>query len=111
MSFRLETGILPIISITLRPADSDLVLTKWLKMGQRIVRFLSVGLRNTVYIERAITHLRKARREIPDHVLKHVSPLSWEHINLTGIYTLDAEHQMPEGFRSLRLPARLRNAA
>jgi len=24
------------------------------------------------------------RREIPDHLLKHISPLSWEHINLTG---------------------------
>ncbi|EXL07897.1 Tn3 family transposase [Aquamicrobium defluvii] len=66
---------------------------------------------NTVYIERAVTHLRKARHDIPDHLLKHVSPLSWEHINLTGIYTWDAEHQMPEGFRSLRLPARLRRAA
>jgi len=66
---------------------------------------------NTVYIERAVTHLRKTHREIPDHLLKHVSPLSWEHINLTGIYTWDAEHQMPEGFRSLRLPARLRRAA
>jgi hypothetical protein len=58
---------------------------------------------NTVYIERAVTHLRKMRREIPGHLPKHVSPLSWEHINLTGIYTWDAERQMPEGFRSLRL--------
>lgn len=66
---------------------------------------------NTVYIERAVTHLRSMRREIPDHLLRHISPLSWEHINLTGIYTWDAEHQMPEGFRSLRLPARLRHAA
>lgn len=66
---------------------------------------------NTVYIERAVTHLRSARREIPDHLLKHVSPLSWEHINLTGIYTWDAEHQMPEGFRSLRLPTPIPRAA
>jgi hypothetical protein len=66
---------------------------------------------NAVYIERAVTHLRKMHREIPDHLLKHVSPLSWEHINLTGIYTWDAEHQMPEGFRSLRLPLGLRHAA
>lgn len=66
---------------------------------------------NTVYIERAVSHLRKMHREIPDHLLKHVSPLSWEHINLTGIYTWDAEYQMPEDFRSLRLPARLRQAA
>ena len=66
---------------------------------------------NTVYIERAVTHLRNARREIPDHLLKHISPLSWEHINLTGIYTWDSEQHLPEGFRSLRLPAGLRRAA
>ena len=66
---------------------------------------------NTVYIERAVTHLRNARREIPDHLLKHISPLSWEHINLTGIYTWDSDQHMPEGFRSLKLPADLRRAA
>ncbi|MCZ4292262.1 Tn3 family transposase [Hoeflea alexandrii] len=66
---------------------------------------------NTVYIERAVTHLRNMRREIPDHLLKHISPLSWEHINLTGIYTWDSEQHLPEGFRSLRLPAGPRRAA
>jgi TnpA family transposase len=66
---------------------------------------------NTVYLERAVTHLRNARREIPDHLLKHISPLSWEHINLTGIYTWDSEQHLPEGFRSLRLPVALRRAA
>jgi len=66
---------------------------------------------NTVYLDRAVTQLKRAGRDIPDTLLKHISPLSWEHINLTGIYTWDAEHQMPNGFRSLRLPARLRNAA
>jgi len=66
---------------------------------------------NTVYIERAVAHLRSVRRDIPDHVLKHVSPLSWEHVNLTGIYSWDAEHQMHEGFRPLRLPTAIRRAA
>lgn len=66
---------------------------------------------NTVYIERAVTHLRNMRREIPDHLLKHISPLSWEHINLTGIYTWDSEQHLPEGFRSLRLPAGQQRAA
>ncbi|PAQ06946.1 Tn3 family transposase [Mesorhizobium temperatum] len=66
---------------------------------------------NTVYIERAVTHLRKMRREIPDHLLKHISPLTWEHINLTGIYTWDSDQHLPEGFRSLRLPVGLRRAA
>lgn len=66
---------------------------------------------NTVYLDRAITQLKRAGRNIPDTLLKHISPLSWEHINLTGIYTWDAEHQMPDGFRSLRLPAGLRRVA
>lgn len=66
---------------------------------------------NTIYIERAVTHLRSMRREIPDHLLRHISPLSWEHINLTGIYTWDSEQHLPEGFRSLRLPVGVRRAA
>lgn len=57
---------------------------------------------NTVYLDRAVTQLKRAGRDIPDTQLKHISPLSWEHINLTGIYTWDAEHQMPNGFRALR---------
>ena len=66
---------------------------------------------NTVYLDRAVAHLKQAGRTVPDMLLKHISPLSWEHINLTGIYTWDTEHQMPEGFRSLRLPARRLRAA
>jgi TnpA family transposase len=66
---------------------------------------------NTVYIERAVTHLRNMHREIPDHLLRHISPLSWEHINLTGIYTWDSDQHLPAGFRSLRLPAGLQRAA
>ncbi|MGR9209532.1 hypothetical protein ACU8OG_37410 (plasmid) [Rhizobium leguminosarum] len=51
--------------------------------------------------------MKRAGRDIPNPLLKHVSPQSWEHINLTGIYTWDAEHQAQNGFRSLRLPAGL----
>ena len=66
---------------------------------------------NTVYLDRAVTQLKRAGRNIPDPLLKHISPLSWEHINLTGIYTWDSEQHLPEGFRSLRLPVGLRRAA
>lgn len=66
---------------------------------------------NTVYIDRAVAQLKRTGRNTPDTLLKHISPLSWEHINLTGLYTWDTEHQMPEGFRSLRLPARSLRAA
>ena len=41
---------------------------------------------NTVYLERAITALRTEGHDIPDELLAHLSPLSWEHIGLTGDY-------------------------
>jgi TnpA family transposase len=66
---------------------------------------------NTVYLSRATAHLSQRGRYIPNELLKHVSPLSWEHINLTGIYSWDTEQQMSEGFRPLRLPGKIRRAA
>ncbi|MBX4421446.1 Tn3 family transposase, partial [Mycobacterium tuberculosis] len=50
-----------------------------------------------VYLSRATAHLRQRGRHIPDELLRHISPLSWEHINLTGIYSWDTEQQLPEG--------------
>lgn len=66
---------------------------------------------NTVYLSLATAHLRGQGRNISNELLKHVSPLSWEHINLTGIYSWDTEQQMLEGFRPLRLPGRTLRAA
>lgn len=34
-------------------------------------------------------------RNIPDALLKHASPLIWQHINLTGIYAWDTADQTP----------------
>ncbi|PWL16522.1 hypothetical protein DKP76_17210 [Falsochrobactrum shanghaiense] len=65
----------------------------------------------TLYLSRATDRLRQRGRHIPDNLLKHVSPLNWEHINLTGIYSWDIKQQMPEGFRPLRLPGRILRAA
>lgn len=42
---------------------------------------------------------------------KHATPKRLQKGAGTGIYTWEAEHQVPEGFRSLRLPARLRHDA
>jgi hypothetical protein len=44
-------------------------------------------------------------------VLKHVSPLSWEHINLTGTYAWGETPSLVDGFRPLRLPQPLARAA
>jgi TnpA family transposase len=46
----------------------------------------AITLWNTVYLERATEVL--ARSRVVDHALfQHVSPLGWEHVNLTGDYT------------------------
>src|SRR3954447_20630725 len=67
---------------------------------------------NTRHLKRAVAALRQVE-DIPDHLLAHLSPLGWEHVNLTGDYVWAAAEQMTEnhdGFRPLRLssdPARL----
>ena len=53
--------------------------------------------------------------DIPDNLLAHLSPLGWEHINLTGDYIWLAANGMSEntnGLRALRAtPQALRKAA
>jgi TnpA family transposase len=46
----------------------------------------AIVLWNTVYLDRAVRHLRAQGVDIPDHLLAHVAPLGWEHIALTGDY-------------------------
>ena len=46
----------------------------------------SIVLWNTVYLERALTAIRRNGQTISDEMLTHLSPLKWEHINLTGDY-------------------------
>ncbi len=41
---------------------------------------------NTVYLEKAVQALRDHGQKIDDNLLKNMSPLGWEHINLTGDY-------------------------
>lgn len=40
---------------------------------------------NTRYLESAVAALRQVE-DVPDHLLTHLSPLGWEHVNLTGDY-------------------------
>ena len=57
---------------------------------------------NTVYFARVVDSLKGKGRTIPSHLLKHVSPVSWEHINLTGTYSWRTEPTDPTSFRPLR---------
>ncbi|BBV16397.1 hypothetical protein IOMTU157_1646 [Citrobacter portucalensis] len=46
----------------------------------------AVVLWNTVYLERAAHALRGNGHAVDDALLQYLSPLGWEHINLTGDY-------------------------
>ena len=69
---------------------------------------------NTRYLARAIETMRKTEH-VPDNLLAHLSPLGWEHVNLTGDYIWGAENSMTkntDGLRPLRpAPAELNQAA
>ena len=41
---------------------------------------------NTVYLGRATDDLKAQGLPVDDNLLEHLSPLGWEHINLTGDY-------------------------
>src|SRR6202051_5316297 len=65
----------------------------------------AIVLWNTVHLERTIVALRDQGEIISDDLLAHLSPLGWEHINLTGDYIWNSERPATEnrdGFRTLR---------
>ena len=65
----------------------------------------AIVLWNTVYIERAVYALRDSGKTVDETLLSHLSPLGWEHINLTGDYIWPQSHQVQQGqFRPLRTP-------
>ena len=64
----------------------------------------AITLWNTVYLERAAEIMAKSDAFDPA-LLQHVSPLGWEHVNLTGDYTWHTNKRVAKGgFRPLRIP-------
>ncbi len=64
----------------------------------------AIVLWNTVYLERSTQALRDAGNGIDDGLLQYLSPLGWEHINLTGDYVWRQSRKVEDGqFRPLRL--------
>ena len=63
----------------------------------------AIVLWNTVYLERATQALREAGKLPDDGMLRYLSPLGWEHINLTGDYVWPQSRNVDEGrLRPLR---------
>ena len=58
---------------------------------------------NTLYIDKATSHLQR-QGQLPDpELLKHVSSLAWVHINLTGDYKWDTGAAVRTNVRPLNL--------
>jgi TnpA family transposase len=51
----------------------------------------AVSVWNTVYLSKAL-ELLKENGSLPEELLGHISPLSWEHINFYGEYNFDAKN-------------------
>jgi TnpA family transposase len=63
----------------------------------------AIVLWNTVYLERAGERLKAHGQSVDEDLLQHLSPLGWEHINLTGDYAWRQSKQVEKGkFRPLR---------
>jgi TnpA family transposase len=64
----------------------------------------AIVLWNTVYLERATQALRDSGKIENDKLLQYLSPLGWEHINLTGDYVWRKNQTLETGqFRPLRM--------
>lgn len=63
----------------------------------------AIVLWNTVYLERATKTLRRHGQAVDDNLLPFLSPLGWEHLNLTGDYVWRQSRKAEPGrFRPLR---------
>ena len=63
----------------------------------------AIVLWNTTYLERAIQAMKDSGQKIDETLLSHLSPLGWEHINLTGDYIWNSRQQLVSGkYRPLR---------
>jgi len=69
---------------TLSRADLDLIAKKRTASNQ--LGFAVLILWNTKYLEVAYAELRRQGGTINDDLLRHVAPLGWKHIGLTGDY-------------------------
>jgi hypothetical protein len=48
--------------------------------------------------------------DVPDELLAHLSPLGWEHVNLTGDYVWGGQRSMSENTGGLHPPRTPREA-
>ena len=85
-----------------RMADRTLLNQSFRASGLNLV-IAAIVYWNTIYMDRAVRHLRSTGEDAPDHLLAHVAPLGWSHISLTGDYLWEQAAQLPSEYRPLHL--------
>ena len=63
--------------------------------------------RRHTYLQAAFDVLRHRGAAMPTELIRHVAPLGWEHIGLTGDYVWSADPMPANGLRPLRRSASL----
>ncbi len=86
-----------------RIADRTLQNQEHRASGLNLV-IAAIALWNTLYMQRAVEHLRAREVAAPDALIAHLSPMGWAHVGLTGDY-LWADAAAASGFRPLNDPA------
>lgn len=66
---------------------------------------------NSIYLEKAADHMRRSGRLSEPGLLKHVSPLGWEHINLSGDFDWHSGAAERSNARPLHLSSARREAS
>lgn len=62
---------------------------------------------NTRYLQASLEDLGQRGTDVRSELARHVAPLGWEHIGLTGDYVWGADPMPTEGLRPLRRPVSL----
>ena len=65
---------------------------------------------NLTYMSDAVDHLRASGTPVPDNLLRHTSPVGWEHIAFSGDFLWETAAQLPPGRRPLNASAGRRSA-
>jgi hypothetical protein len=62
----------------------------------------AITLWNTAYLDRALAVLAEEDVQVPEEYIRHISPLGWEHIMITGTLQRKGAHLMWGHFRALQ---------
>jgi len=65
---------------------------------------------NSTYMSDAVGHLRAIGTPVPDNLLRHTSPVGWEHIAFSGDFLWETAAQLPPGRRPLNAPGSRQSA-